>query len=258
VPPDRPNPNITFGPVFGGHVSISNQIADFYKNLGENATASIIQQASLAQITNFQNLIKESSAVGEIKSAMMGLANSQELFELAATTKNSLVKIAEESSALRSLASVQNSAIRASTSIINSNLVDSMDIDNDRKRMDSVIMPTGILNAPPRNDFERNKEIRRSNQLQEEILQELRKLRIALEEDTATALRPSKNTASPTFRTQTRGDVFKRLKDKHPEWSQARVAMEAIEELGEDVTENTVRNTYRLLGWKWERGDRIR
>jgi hypothetical protein len=62
----------------------------------------------------------------------------------------------------------------------------------------------------------------------------------------------------PTVRTQERGKVFKRLKGKHPEWSQARVALEASEELGEVVTIETVRNTYRSLGWEWERGDRVR
>ena len=64
--------------------------------------------------------------------------------------------------------------------------------------------------------------------------------------------------SGPTLRTQIRGEVFKKLKDQHPEWSQAKVAMEAYEELGEEVTADTVRNTYRALGWKWERADRIR
>lgn len=62
----------------------------------------------------------------------------------------------------------------------------------------------------------------------------------------------------PTARTQTRGEVFKKLKGKHPEWSQSRVAMEASKELEEVVTADTVRNTYRMMGWKWERADRIR
>jgi len=64
----------------------------------------------------------------------------------------------------------------------------------------------------------------------------------------------------PTANTQTRGKVFKRLKDAHPEWSQKRVAIEASkpEELGEVVTSDTVRNVYRAMGWKWERADRIR
>lgn len=62
----------------------------------------------------------------------------------------------------------------------------------------------------------------------------------------------------PTARTQIRGEVFKRLKTEHPEWSQAKVAVEATEDLGEQATVDTVRNTYRAMGWKWERADRIR
>ena len=62
----------------------------------------------------------------------------------------------------------------------------------------------------------------------------------------------------PTVRTQIRGEVFKELKDQHPEWSQTKVAMKAGAELGEDVTADTVRNTYRAMGWKWERADRVR
>lgn len=62
----------------------------------------------------------------------------------------------------------------------------------------------------------------------------------------------------PTVKTQIRGEVFKRLKDEFPEWSQDKVAMEACEELGEYVTADTVRYVYRVMGWKWERADRIR
>jgi len=65
-------------------------------------------------------------------------------------------------------------------------------------------------------------------------------------------------TGGPTIRTQERAAVFKRLKDAHPGWSQSRVAMEAIDELGEVVTADSVRNAYRAMGWKWERADRIR
>jgi hypothetical protein len=62
----------------------------------------------------------------------------------------------------------------------------------------------------------------------------------------------------PTAKTQARADVFKRLKDEHPDWTQLHVATKACEELEESVTEDTVRNTYRAMGWKWKRGDRIR
>jgi uncharacterized protein YutD len=59
-------------------------------------------------------------------------------------------------------------------------------------------------------------------------------------------------------RTQVRFRVFKDLKDKHPEWSQGTVADKAREILLEEVTAETVRNTYRQMGEKWIRADRIR
>ncbi len=62
----------------------------------------------------------------------------------------------------------------------------------------------------------------------------------------------------PTVRTQIRGQVFKELKDKHPEWTQEKVAMEAQDILHESVTADTVRNTYRAMGLKWKRGNRVR
>ena len=70
-------------------------------------------------------------------------------------------------------------------------------------------------------------------------------------------------TRGPTINTQSRAEYFKNLKDKHPEWSYARIALVAslpIEEggYGEIVTEHTVRNAYRAMGWKWARSDRVR
>lgn len=65
-------------------------------------------------------------------------------------------------------------------------------------------------------------------------------------------------TGGPTETTQIRGQVFKRLKDEHPKWTQTKVAVEAQEILHESVTADTVRNTYRAMGWEWERGDRVR
>ena len=62
----------------------------------------------------------------------------------------------------------------------------------------------------------------------------------------------------PNARTEIRYEVFNRLKQEHPEWSQAKVALEATDELREQVTADTVRNTYRSMGAKWERGNRIR
>jgi len=58
---------------------------------------------------------------------------------------------------------------------------------------------------------------------------------------------------------ESRGQYFKRLKTEHPDWSYAKVALESdSEELGEVANEHMVRNTYRMLGWKWERADRTR
>lgn len=62
----------------------------------------------------------------------------------------------------------------------------------------------------------------------------------------------------PTVKTQIRAKVFKQLKDEHPEWSQAKAAIEACHKLGEYVTADTVRNAYRAMGWEWKRADRIR
>jgi hypothetical protein len=62
----------------------------------------------------------------------------------------------------------------------------------------------------------------------------------------------------PTVKTQIRAKAFKQLKDEHPEWSQAKVAIEACDKLGEYVTADTVRNAYRAMGWEWKRADRIR
>ena len=62
----------------------------------------------------------------------------------------------------------------------------------------------------------------------------------------------------PTEKICIRAAMFKRLKDAHPAWSMDRVAMEANPELGEIVTGETVRNAYRAMGWKWNRGDRVR
>jgi hypothetical protein len=62
----------------------------------------------------------------------------------------------------------------------------------------------------------------------------------------------------PNSRTQLRFEVFRKLKEQHPTWSQARVAMEACQDLGEVVTADTVRNSYRSMKVKWPRSDRVR
>jgi hypothetical protein len=69
---------------------------------------------------------------------------------------------------------------------------------------------------------------------------------------------PRVRETGPTMRTRDRFAIFKGLKDAHPTWSQARVAEESREELGEIVYAETVRNTYRAMHVKWERADRIR
>lgn len=68
----------------------------------------------------------------------------------------------------------------------------------------------------------------------------------------------SKNYEVPNERTQMRYEIFRKLKEQHPTWSQARVAGEASKDLDEQVSADTVRNAYRSMGVKWERGDRIR
>jgi hypothetical protein len=67
-----------------------------------------------------------------------------------------------------------------------------------------------------------------------------------------------KDKRGPTLKTQERAALYKKLKDQHPEWSQAKLAMEANRVAKEDVhSVYTVRNAYRAMGWKWERGDRV-
>jgi hypothetical protein len=69
----------------------------------------------------------------------------------------------------------------------------------------------------------------------------------------------SDHTRGPTVKTQERAKLFRRLKDQHPGWSQAKVALEANRELGGDnFTADTVRYVYDQMGWDWERADRVR
>lgn len=62
----------------------------------------------------------------------------------------------------------------------------------------------------------------------------------------------------PAYKTEKRFYAFKKIKEEHPEWTQAKVALEATDVLGEICTQDTVRNTYRLMGEEWKRGDRTR
>lgn len=70
---------------------------------------------------------------------------------------------------------------------------------------------------------------------------------------------PTLKDNNPTIRTQERFKIFEFLKRTHPGWSYERVAIEAnLQEKTESYTGETVRNTYKLMGKKWERADRIR
>jgi hypothetical protein len=79
------------------------------------------------------------------------------------------------------------------------------------------------------------------------------------DEQPASALEATKASRGPTVRTRERANVFKRLKDKHPEWGYDTVALQARDELKvTDITAETVRNAYRQMGWIWQRADRVR
>lgn len=55
----------------------------------------------------------------------------------------------------------------------------------------------------------------------------------------------------PTDKTKLRAECLRRLKEAHPDWSRVQVAMAATQELSESITDNTVRDVYRAMGWKW-------
>jgi hypothetical protein len=70
----------------------------------------------------------------------------------------------------------------------------------------------------------------------------------------------------PTQRTQERAELFKRLKDRDPSLSQQGFARQAMEilleegklESGEEITEYDVGYAYHVMGWDWERANRLR
>jgi hypothetical protein len=70
----------------------------------------------------------------------------------------------------------------------------------------------------------------------------------------------------PIHRTQERAELFRKLKDTNPSLSQqavARQAMERLHEQGklepeEQITEYDVSYAYQVMGWDWERANRIR
>jgi hypothetical protein len=58
-----------------------------------------------------------------------------------------------------------------------------------------------------------------------------------------------------TPKTEIRFKTIKRIKERNPRLTQEQVALRASEELGEHITVETVRNVYRAMGEKWDRGD---
>ena len=63
-----------------------------------------------------------------------------------------------------------------------------------------------------------------------------------------------KRRKGPTDETSSLFIYLKKLKDANPSWTQSKLAMEAREDLGEKITEFTVKNTYRAMGEKWKKG----
>jgi len=56
----------------------------------------------------------------------------------------------------------------------------------------------------------------------------------------------------PTAKTQYRAQVMSRIVGEHPGWTMPQVALAASEELKEPhITSDTVRNTWRAMGWDW-------
>lgn len=55
-----------------------------------------------------------------------------------------------------------------------------------------------------------------------------------------------------------RADHLKKLKDEHPELSQQALATRATRELKKNVTQDDVRNDWKVNGWVWERSNEIR
>lgn len=71
----------------------------------------------------------------------------------------------------------------------------------------------------------------------------------------------------PTAETRRRAEMFRAIKDKHPDWSYARVAQDATRSARVRANANEkppvyqaddVRNAYRAMGWPWERADQMR
>ncbi len=73
--------------------------------------------------------------------------------------------------------------------------------------------------------------------------------------------------AVPTRETVRRAELFRRIKDAHPEYSYQRVANEATRQDKVRATSSeaapkyeswNIRDAYRAMGWTWERADSVR
>ena len=114
-----------------------------------------------------------------------------------------------------------------------------------------MIKPTGLVTV----------SIRLALELREYVAQLVKDLQgdFSTIRQPGARLRATGKQHKPTDKTEIRADVFKRLKDEHPEWTKAKVAMEAAAELNDpNVNEYTVDYVYKVMGWKWKRGRRTR
>ncbi len=77
---------------------------------------------------------------------------------------------------------------------------------------------------------------------------------------------PPKRERGPSAETRRRAEMFKAIKDKHPDWSYARVAREAtrsakaqagLDEKPPTYKPDDVRNAYRAMGWVWRPARRV-
>ena len=62
----------------------------------------------------------------------------------------------------------------------------------------------------------------------------------------------------PSLLNKQRVALYEQIKQEHPAWTQEKVAQEATDNSVESHSVDSVRNAYRDVGVKWERGDRPR
>ena len=158
---------------------ISKNIAELQQSLSEdftrNASTHALIESALAQSSYIENLLSQNEAVREMRSTVDVLTGRQELFEIAEATKSSLAKMAEDSHLTEMLSSIAQSSLQDTIPNHIQKMLSPMELES-RVPEESYRLPSEIFYVPPPSDFERTEEIKRSNQLQEEILQELRKL----------------------------------------------------------------------------------